>query len=319
MPSLDHSVKHNSKFDKTYKALKDTFDDDEDSDDMIGNMPVYNEKEATNSIENDQNTVGSDHEVTGRNERIDNVTESAFSVRDGIQIYLDDIIVYEDENKENEADHNDRGFIDTDDILDYLMPKRVVPEKSKVNITGNSCNINESNEGSRNHESQGVDDPKQGSKTSNRAKRKLDIESETEPNISITWNSHISPIKADIIDNDEHDEEEHNHQITNKFKETVTDIDPVKIVLAEILIEEKDTVIQWNKVEIWKSDAISNNTSLSSLIEEGIDALKFNWLDTDEEPDKDIFWDAESCKLDMHMDCESESEEEIFWDSLSQL
>ena len=89
--------------------------------------------------------------------------------------------------------------------------------------------------------------------------------------------------------------------------------------LAEILIEEKDTVIQWNKVEIWKSDATSNNTSLSSLIEEGIDALKFNWLDTDEEPDKDIFWDAESCKLDMHMDCESESEEEIFWDSLSQL
>ena len=130
---------------------------------------------------------------------------------------------------------------------------------------------------------------------------------------------YISPIKADIIDNDEHDEEEHNHQITNKFKETVTDIDPVKIVLAEILIEEKDTVIQWNKIEIWKSDAISNNTSPSSLIEEGIDALKFNWLDTDEEPDKDIFWDAESCKLDMCMDCESESEEEFFWDSLSQL
>ena len=77
--------------------------------------------------------------------------------------------------------------------------------------------------------------------------------------------------------------------------------------------------IQWNKVEIWESDAISNNTSPSSLIEEGIDALKFNWLDTDEESDKDIFWDAESCKLDMHMDCESESEEEIFWDSLSQL
>ena len=38
LPSLDHSVKHNGKFDKTYKALKDTFDDDEDSDDMIGNI-----------------------------------------------------------------------------------------------------------------------------------------------------------------------------------------------------------------------------------------------------------------------------------------
>ena len=77
--------------------------------------------------------------------------------------------------------------------------------------------------------------------------------------------------------------------------------------------------IQWNKVEIWESDAISNNTSPSSLIEEGIDALTFNWLDTDEESYKDIFWDVENCKLDMHMDYESESEEEIFWDSLLQL
>ena len=74
-------------------------------------MPESNEKGATNSIESDQNTLGSNHETIGRNERIDNVTESAFSEEDGIQIYLDDIIVYEDENKENEANHNDRGFI----------------------------------------------------------------------------------------------------------------------------------------------------------------------------------------------------------------
>ena len=79
MPSLDHSVKRDRKFDKIYKALEDTFDDGEDDDDMIENMPVSNEKEATNSIENDQNTVGSNHEAIGRNERIDNVTESAFS------------------------------------------------------------------------------------------------------------------------------------------------------------------------------------------------------------------------------------------------
>ena len=132
-------------------------------------MPVSNEKEATNSIENDQNTVGSNHEAIGRNERIDNVTESAFSEGDGIQIYLDDIIVYEDENKENEVNHSDRGFINTDDILDYLMPKRFVPEKSEVNITENSSNNNESNEGSRNHEIQGVDDPKQDGKIINKA------------------------------------------------------------------------------------------------------------------------------------------------------
>ena len=163
--SLDHSVKHDDKFDKRHKALEDTFDDSEGGDDTIGNMPVSNEKEATNTIKNDQNTVGSDYEAIDRNEWINNVTESTFSEGDGIQIYLDDIIIYEDENKENETDHNDRDFINTDDILDYLMPKRIVPETSELNITENSSNNKESIEGFRNHESQGIDHPKQGGKT----------------------------------------------------------------------------------------------------------------------------------------------------------
>ena len=64
--------------------------------------------------------------------------------------------------------------------------------------------------------------------------------------------------------------------------ESDTNIDPVKIVLAEIIIEGKDddndrSQMQWNKVEIWESDAISYNTSPSSQIEEGIDALNFNY------------------------------------------
>ena len=211
-----------------------------------------------------------------------------------------------------------------DDILDYLMPKRFVPEKFEVNITENSNNNNENNEGSRNHEVKVVNDPKQGGKISNTAMRELDIESKNEPNIGITWNSHISTSKADIINNDEHYEKEHNHQISNKFKESDTDIDPVKIVMAEIIRKEKDidtdrSQIQWNEVDVWESDASPNNASPNSLVEQGIDALTFIWLDTDEESDIETFWDAESCKLDENMDCGSESEEEIFWDSLSQL
>ena len=90
-----------------------------------------------------------------------------------------------------------------------------------------------------------------------------------------------------------------------------TNIDPVNIVLAEITIEDNNSdrsQMQWNKVEIWESDAIPYNTSPSSQIEEGIDALKFSWLDTDEVSDKDIIWNAEYCKLNMHTDYESESE-----------
>ena len=61
------------------------------------------------------------------------------------------------------------------------MPERFIPEKSEVNKTENSSNNNESNEGSRSHESQGVDDPKQGGKTSNTTRKELDIESENTP------------------------------------------------------------------------------------------------------------------------------------------
>ena len=63
---------------------------------------------------------------------------------------------------------------------------------------------------------------------------------------------------------------------------------------------------------MWESDAISYNTSPSSQIEEGIDALDFNWLDTDEWSDKEILWDGEYCKLNTITDYKSESEDEIF-------
>ena len=87
--------------------------------------------------------------------------------------------------------------------------------------------------------------------------------------------------------------------------------------MDEIRIEKKDNntdrnQIQWNAVEVWETNANSNNAFPSSLVEQGIDALTVTWLDTDEESDIEIYWDAENCKEDENLDSESESEEEIF-------
>ena len=77
--SLQHSVKRDRNFDEICKALEDKFDNGEDDDDMIENLSVNNEREATNNIKSDQDTLGSNHEAIGRNERIDTVIDSVMS------------------------------------------------------------------------------------------------------------------------------------------------------------------------------------------------------------------------------------------------
>ena len=107
---------------------------------------------------------------------------------DIIHEYLDDNIIYEKDNKENEMNHNARGFINTNDIFNYLVPKRNVVEKPEFNITeshsdkvrtdseskkGEEGSVREletdNNQviGSRSYEAKIIDDPKQGGKTSN--------------------------------------------------------------------------------------------------------------------------------------------------------
>ena len=88
------------------------------------------------------------------------------------------IVFYEDVNEEDEATQNNMGFIDTDDILNDLMPGSIITEISKVNITENSSKNEENDEIPESHECQGVDDPKRGGKTSNKTRKKLDAESE---------------------------------------------------------------------------------------------------------------------------------------------
>ena len=73
------------------------------------------------------------------------------------------------------------------------------------------------------------------------------------------------------------------------------------------------------RIELSEDMKVSVDTSSNNQIEEGIEALKFRWLDTEEMPDKDIIWNTEDCKLTIHTDDESESEEETYWDSSSQV
>ena len=119
---------------------------------MIEDIPMNNKKEATDNIEDNQNIENNDPETIGRYEKTNGESESTISKRNSIQIYLDDIVVYEDENDENKATPDNRSIINTSDILSNIMSERFIPEKPEVNITENSDNNKESNEGSRNHE-----------------------------------------------------------------------------------------------------------------------------------------------------------------------
>ena len=195
--------------------------------------------------------------------------------------------------------------------ISYL--KRFGLEKPEVNITESHSKNDESNKGSRNHEVEVIDDPKKGGKTSNIVQTELDVESTDETYVGNAWNGHVSSNKADIINDDKDHEKECEYQITGDLKETDNDIEPAKVIMAEIILEKKDNntdrnQIQWNAVEVWETNANSNNAFSSSLVEQGIDALSVNWLDTDEESDIEIYWDAESCKEDENLDCKSESE-----------
>ena len=138
--------------------------------------------------------------------------------------------------------HNARRFINTDDIIDYLIPKRNVLEKPEFNIPESHSNNNESNKGSRNHEVKAIGDPKQGGKTSNVVRTESDVEPKNETNVGDACNGYVSPNKADIINDDKNHEKEHEHQIISKLKESDSDIDPAKIIMVKIVIEKKELV-----------------------------------------------------------------------------
>ena len=233
--------------------------------------------------------------------------------------------------------HDARGFIHTDDILNCLVVEN--PEFSLTTRHKNIVKLNNKNDksevesigelktdnikaiGSGKYEAKGIDDPKQGGKTGNTVRSEMDVESINETCISNAWEDHVSFNKADITNDDEDHEEKCKHQITGDLEKTGNVIDPAKIIMAEITLEQKNSdakrnQIEWKEVEVWGTIVKVDNAVSSDVVEEGIDALSVNWLDTDEKSDKEIYWD---CKEDENSECESESEEEIFWNSLSHI
>ena len=147
-----------------------------------------------------------------------------------INEYLDDVIfyeqigTYEEDNKEKEVNHNVKGFINTNDIFNHLVPNKNELEKFEIDITeshsdkvrtdsknkkdeGGSLRELEidSNQviGSRSYEARIIDDPKQGGKTSNVVQTKLDVEPLDVLYDSNALNNLVSPNEADIINEDE--------------------------------------------------------------------------------------------------------------------
>ena len=137
----DLSVKYNDEGDMIYEEVKHRFSNADDE--MIENILV-NKIEASNNIENDQNIADNDPEVIDRHKETNDVLEPITSKKNRVQIYLEDILFYEDENEEK-ATFDNRSFINTSDILSDIMSERSVPKKSEINETENSNNNKESN------------------------------------------------------------------------------------------------------------------------------------------------------------------------------
>ena len=100
-----------------YEEINHRFNNAEDE--IIENI-LANKKEASNNIENNQNIADNDHEIIDRHEETNGTLESTTSKMDRVQINLDDVLNYEDENKEK-ATVDNRSFIDTSDILSNIM------------------------------------------------------------------------------------------------------------------------------------------------------------------------------------------------------
>ena len=78
--NLQQSIKHDCIFDKICEALENKYDDDEDNDEMIISLPERNgRKEATNCTDNGEDIVGSNIRISGQNEKINAVADSAMS------------------------------------------------------------------------------------------------------------------------------------------------------------------------------------------------------------------------------------------------
>ena len=133
-------------------------------------------------------------------------------------------------------------------------------------------------------------------------------------------NNLVSPNEADIINKDEKHRRNHNHQKAANFIESDNDINPAKLMVAEITMEKGDhdtskNQIQWDIVEVWETKANSNDEYPNTLVEQGIDVLTDIWLDVNdinEGLEIETYWDAKSCSEDEIMNCKSNQKKNFF-------
>ena len=92
------------------------------------------------------------------------IIEFITSERVRVHRYLDDVNFYEDVSEEGETTQRFAGFIDTDGILNDLMPGDTIPEATEISMTEDYSKAKGKDEAPESYECQEADDPRRGGK-----------------------------------------------------------------------------------------------------------------------------------------------------------
>ena len=82
------SVKHSNEIDKASAHSIRTHDN---KNDMMEDIPANKKKEAMDDVKDIQNIENDDHETMGRYEKTNSKSESAISIRNSVQVYIDEL------------------------------------------------------------------------------------------------------------------------------------------------------------------------------------------------------------------------------------
>ena len=87
-------------------------------------------------------------------------------------------------------------------------------------------------------------------------------------------------------------------------------------MVAEITKTKEDHIAgtsqtHWDVVEVWETQANSNDEDPNILVKLGINVLTDNWLginSINKELEIETFWDAKSCQEDKDINCQLDTE-----------
>ena len=237
------------------------------------------------------------------------IIEFITSERVRVHRYLDDVNFYEDVSEEGETTQRFAGFIDTDGILNDLMPGDTIPEATEISMTEDYSKAKGKDEASESYECQEADDPRRGGKTNNKAIRNLDTKS------------------VDSANKDESDEACEMHQTYRESLDDASGDRPDKPYGKCETPNAKEMGCNSNQIKNDNNHTVNCRKNMSedmvapvdtsSKNKEGIEAHNIRRLDSEEMPDIDIIWNAEGYTV--HTEDESESREESYWDDSSHI